>query len=190
MPRFRREACLEYTQIIGILGGLALTGKAPGKFGMLVGTKTAVGISAPKGIPMPEHRVPQWHPISALPMIGQALDGMLESAEEVLQSLEQARPRPHVLDDYTIGRVREAHGTQLNDLWWYTEQLARWHRASPTPTQAQELERLTQQLTALRRALTASLALAEQLQAGTIEKVLAKDDVELALEFLLGKRKP
>ena len=108
---------------------------------MLVGTKTAVGISVPKGILMPDHRVPQWHPISALPMIAQALDGMLESAEEVLQSLEQARPRPHVLDDYTIGRVREAHGTQLNDLWWYTEQLARWQRASPTPAQQQELER-------------------------------------------------
>jgi hypothetical protein len=28
------------------------------------------------------------------------------------------------------------------------------------------------------------------LQDGTIEKVLAKDDVELALEFLRGKRKP
>jgi len=190
MPRFRREACLEFTQIIGILGAGALREKAPGKFGMLVGTKTAVGISVPKGIPMPDHRVPQRHPISALPMTAQALDGMVESAEEVLQSLEQARPRPHVLDDYTIGRGREAHGTQLNDLWWYTEQLARWQGASPTPAQQRELERLTHQLTALRRVLTASLALAEALQAGTIEKVLAKDDVELALEFLLGKRKP
>ena len=112
---------------------------------------------------MSEHRIPQWHPIEALPMIGQALDGMVESAEEVVQSLEQARPRPHVLDDSTIGRVREAHGTQLNDLWWYTEQLARWQRASPTPTQAQELARLTQQLAALHRVLTASLALAEEL---------------------------
>jgi len=41
---------------------------------------------------MSEHRVPQWHPIKALPMIGQAIDGMLESAEDVVQSLEQARP--------------------------------------------------------------------------------------------------
>jgi hypothetical protein len=155
-----------------------------------MGTQTVIGISVSKGIPMPDHRVPQWHPISALPMIAQALDGMLESAADVVQSLEQARPRPHVLDDYTIGRVREAHGTQLNDLWWYTEQLARWQRARPTPTQQQELERLTHQLTALRRVLTASLALAEELQAGTIEKVLAKDDVELAMEFLLGKRTP
>jgi hypothetical protein len=86
--------------------------------------------------------------------------------------------------------LREAHGTQLNDLWWYTEQLARWQRARPTPAQQQELERLTHQLTALRRVLTASLALAEELQAGTIEKVLAKDDVELSMEFLLGKRRP
>src|SRR6266702_5742789 len=156
---------------------------------MLVGTQTAVGISVPKGIPMPEHRVPQWHPISALPMIAQALDGMLESAEEVVQSLEQARPRPHVLDDDTIGRVREAHGTQLNDLWWYTEQLARWQQAGPTPAQARELTRLGGQLETLRRAFTASLALAEELQAGTIEKILAKDDVELAMEYLLGKRK-
>jgi len=105
---------------------------------MLVGTQTAVGISVPKGILMPDHRVPQWHPISALPMIAQALDGMVESAEEVLQSFEQARTRPHVLDDYTIGRARAAHGTQLNDLWWYTEQLGRWQRASPTSTQQQE----------------------------------------------------
>jgi hypothetical protein len=44
---------------------------------------------------------------------------------------------------------------------------------------------LTHQLTALRRVLTASLALAEELQAGTIEKVLAKADVELALEFTI-----
>ena len=139
---------------------------------------------------MSEERVPRWHPIEALPMIGEAIDGILDSAEDVVRSLEQARPRPHILDDYTIGRVREAHGTQLNDLWWYTEQLAQWRQAGPTPAQARELTRLGGQLEALRRALTASLVLAEELQAGTIEKILAKDDVELAVEYLLGKWKP
>lgn len=125
---------------------------------------------------MSEHRVPQWHPIEALPMIGQAIDGMLESAEDVLQSLEQARLRPHVLDDDTIGRVREAHGTQLHDLWWYTEQLTRWQRTSPPPAQAQELIRLTQQLASLRRVLTASLALAEEFGffARRLEKVYSR----------------
>jgi hypothetical protein len=52
------------------------------------------------------------------------------------------------------------------------------------------LIRLDGHLAALRRVLTVSLALAEALQAGTIENVLAKDDRELALEYLRGKRKP
>jgi hypothetical protein len=52
------------------------------------------------------------------------------------------------------------------------------------------LTRLAGQLEALRRVLTASLALAEELQTGTIDRVLAKDDVELALEYLRGQRKP
>jgi hypothetical protein len=50
-------------------------------------------------------------------MIGEVIDGMVASAEGVVRSLEQARPRPHLLDDDTIGRVREAYGTQLKDLW-------------------------------------------------------------------------
>jgi hypothetical protein len=123
-------------------------------------------------------------------MIGGAMDGMLDSAEEVLRSLEQARPWPHLLDEYPIGRVREAHSTQRKELWWYTEPLTRWRPAGPTPVQARELTRVGGQLEALRRVLTASLALAEPLQAGTIETMLAKDEVKLALEYLLGKRKP
>lgn len=78
--------------------------------------RATVDVSSARGVSMPEERVPRWHPIEALLMIGEAIDGMLESAEEVVRSLEQARPRPHILDDSTIGRVREAHGTQLNDL--------------------------------------------------------------------------
>jgi hypothetical protein len=46
------------------------------------------------------------------------------------------------------------------------------------------------QLEALRRVRTASLALTDALQAGTMETMLAKDEVELALAYLLGKRKP
>jgi len=34
------------------------------------------------------------------------------------------------------------------------------------------------------------LSLAEELKEGTIEKVLAKSDLELGLEFLLSKGKP
>src|SRR5208337_4665139 len=60
---------------------------------------------------------PDWQPISRLPLIGSMIDGMLQDAEEHYQTLLQASPKPHVLDDYTVGRVFEVFGSchlQLN----------------------------------------------------------------------------
>ena len=135
------------------------------------------------------HQTPNWQPIDFLPQIAEMIDGMLESAQEVHDSLKQARTRPHVMDDYTLGRVREVHGTQLNDLWLYEEQLSRWTKESPTERQRSEIERLTNQLTALRHVLTLCFALTDEMKDGTIDRILAKDDVELAIEFLMGRRK-
>ena len=136
----------------------------------------------------PSEPTPNWQPISFLPAIAEMVGGMLESAQDVHASLQQARTRPHVMDDATLGRVRQVHGAQLDDLWLYEEQLSRWQKASPTATQRQEIGRLRHQLTTLRQVLSACLALADEMKDGTIEKMLAKDDVDLALEFLLGKR--
>jgi hypothetical protein len=33
--------------------------------------------------------------------------------------------KPHVFDDYTVGRVFEVFGRQKDDLWLFEEQLAR-----------------------------------------------------------------
>ncbi len=117
------------------------------------------------------------------------IDGMLESAEDVSQSLQQAEDRPHVMDDYTVCRVREVHSTQLNDLWLYEEQLARWSKADPILAQSQEIDRLTHQLDRLRSVLTFTLNLTDALKEATIEKVMAKSDIELAIEVLTGKLK-
>ncbi len=139
---------------------------------------------------MSHEPTPNWQPINFLPKLAEMVDGMLESAEDVYSSLQQAQDRPHVMDDYTIGRVREAHTTQRNDLWLYEEQLSRWQHAEPTPAQSTEIKRLQQQLDRLKSVLTLCLALADELAEGTIEKVMGKSDVELAMDVLSGKLKP
>jgi hypothetical protein len=45
---------------------------------------------------------------------------------------------------------------------------------------------LTEQVGRCRTVIDSILSLAEQLKEGTIEKVLAKSDLEVGLEFLLG----
>ncbi len=142
-----------------------------------------------EGNPVADGQTPNWQPISFLPELAEMVDGMLASAEEVYGSLQQAQDRPHVMDDYTIGRVREVHTTQRNDLWLYEEQLARWQHTMPTLAQETEIKRLQRQLDQLRSVLTVCLALTDELKEGTIDKVLGKSDVELAIEVLTGKRK-
>ena len=118
------------------------------------------------------------------------IDGMLASTEDVYGSLQQTQHRPHVMNDYTIGRVRDVHTTQRNDLWLYEEQLAQWQQAAPALAQATEIRRLQQQLDRLRSVLTTCLALTEELKEGTIEKVLGKSDIEMAVDFLSGRLTP
>jgi len=91
---------------------------------------------------MSQNQEPRWNPISRLPMIATAIDEMLGTAEEQHGNLQQARERPHVLDDYTVGRVIKVFTEQSNDLWLYEEQLARWKKDDLTATQRQEVERL------------------------------------------------
>ena len=60
---------------------------------------------------------PHWSPISRLPEIATAIDGMLEMAEEQYSTLLEVRDRPHVLDDSTVGRVIEVFTKESEDLW-------------------------------------------------------------------------
>ena len=136
---------------------------------------------------MNHHPHPTWQPITQLPLIASLIDGMLESAEEQYQTLQSARPRPHVLDDYTVGRVIAVFTTQQDDLWLFEEQLRRWAAQELTDGQRREVGRLTSQLGQLRQVIAAILALADELKSGTIEQVLAKSDAQLGLEALLRR---
>jgi hypothetical protein len=138
---------------------------------------------------MTEHKTPNWQPITFLPKLSEMIDGMLESAEDVYQSLQQGQDRPHVLDNYTVGRVRDVYTTQRNDLWLYEEQLSHWQDVTPMPAEGEEIKRLQHQLDRLRNVLTSCLALTDELQEGTIENVLGKSDIEIALDVLSGKLK-
>jgi hypothetical protein len=40
-------------------------------------------------------------PISALPLIGSMIDGLLDEVEQQYGNLQSCRTQPHVLDDYT-----------------------------------------------------------------------------------------
>jgi len=134
---------------------------------------------------MAEQATPQWQPSGKVFLVGTMIDGMLENAREQYATLLEARPKPHVLDDYTVGRLVEVYTAQRDDLWLWDEQLRRWSEASLNRLRRREVERLQGQMVALRAVVGDILALADELGRGTIEKMMAKSDVEVGLEMLM-----
>ena len=101
----------------------------------------------------------------------------------------EARPRPHVLDDYTLGRIAKLYGDQREDVALYAQQLARWADEPLNPAQREELARLQAQIKKLGEVTATILSLAEELKPKTIDRPLEKIDSEVGLEFLQGRSK-
>ena len=133
---------------------------------------------------MTKRTSPQWQPISQLPLLVRHINGVLLSANKQHGLLQLARSRPYILDDDTVGRVKEVFTTQQGDLWLFDEQLERWKALPLTAAQRQEVERLVAQMQELHTVLAAILELAKELEQGTIERQLAKSDLELGMEVL------
>ena len=138
---------------------------------------------------MADDPAPNWQPLTALPLIASLIDGELADAQEHHATLLTVRDRPYVLDDATVERSIKLHTEQRDFLGVFAEQLARWRHERPTDAQRRELDRLEGQFERLRAVLTNILALAEELQPGTIERVLAQSDLELGMEALLRMTK-
>ena len=133
---------------------------------------------------------PNWQPITQLALIGSFIDEALQGVTENDENLRRAQDKPHVLDDHTLNRVIQVYSEQRDDLWFYEDQLARWQKETLSTGQRQEVTRLVTQVAKLKELLPSVLALAESLKAGSIDTILAKSDMELALEVLLGQRPP
>lgn len=107
-----------------------------------------------------------------------------------LQPLLEARPKPWVLDDALINRSKRVNGEALQWCGVYDRQLTRWLSQHLTPAQRREVTRLQGVQRNQRRVLNELLALLDELAANTIDRQLAKSDIQLGLEYVLGLGPP
>ncbi len=136
---------------------------------------------------MPKANQVNWQPISQMPLISSMIDTSLNDTREHLSTLSKAKDRPHVLDDTTVDRVEQVHTEQMEFVDIYTQQIGRWRTEKPSTSQARELDRMEKQNQQLRGITADVLALASQLRKGAIERILGMRDLELGLQYLLGR---
>ena len=88
-----------------------------------------------------------------------------------------------------VGRVTKLYGDQREDVALYAQQLARWAEQPLTPAQREEVARLQAQIKKVGEVTAAILSLAEELRPRTIDRLLAKSDSEVGLEWLPPRRR-
>jgi hypothetical protein len=129
---------------------------------------------------------PRWQPLSLLPVVALMIDEVVQNSEDQHEAFSEARDKPHVLDDATVSRATRLYKAQLEDLRLYEEQLKRWQMQPLTGDQRREVDRLLGQLPRIKQLSEAILEMLDEIKEGTIDKILAKSDLEVGLEFLLG----
>lgn len=134
--------------------------------------------------------MPNWQPLSMLPMMAEMVSGTLDEVNTQLQSLRAAQEKPHVLDDHTISRVLKVYGEQQDFLWVYEGQLERWQKETLSGVQRQQIEQMAATLAQLNPGLAKILAIARDLKDKTIESVMSKSDEEIMADIFSGKMKP
>jgi hypothetical protein len=135
---------------------------------------------------MPDADPVNWQPISEMPLIASMIDGALDDTRDHMGTLNEARARPHVLDDATIDRVERVHTEQLEYVDIYDQQIGRWRTEKPSADQTRELDRMEEQNRQLRAVTMQVLALADELRKGSIDRIMEMSDFELGLQALLG----
>jgi len=130
-------------------------------------------------------RTPIMHPISKLPVIRDLIDGQVEEDAPLLGNLRDALATPWVMDNQTVARTTRLYRERLDFIPHYRQQLALWSGDPDHGHLLPEFERLVGQVSTLEVTAREILAIAAKLKVGTIEKMLAKSDLELGLEALL-----
>ena len=118
-------------------------------------------------------------------MIAGMIDGQTTEAKRQFTLLLEARCKPYILNDATIQHVNKVIKEQEEFLWIYEKQLSKWQQeVKSSSVQQREIARLQEQVKQWAKTITAILSLAEELRTETIEKVMAKSDLELGIELL------
>ncbi|MCX4429719.1 hypothetical protein [Streptomyces mirabilis] len=130
-----------------------------------------------------------WHPISKLEFFIDHTRRWAVDVREHLETLEEARTKPHVLADSDVARIKRVYTEQAGDLTLFEEQAEKWEQLTDlSSSRRAKLQTLNEQLAELRELNKKVLAVADELAKDTIDTAMAASDAELGLAVLLGER--
>ena len=130
---------------------------------------------------------PTFHPISKALSFLEITDGMLKSSQEQLVNMKNIKDKPHILNDELINRSVKLYTSQNEDLDLFLQQCSLWREKELTEIQQYQVTTIEENANTLIKIHNQILDIVDKCKDSTIDKILAKDDLELALDALSGK---
>lgn len=127
-----------------------------------------------------------WYTINTLDMFFKMASNQLSQVKEQYDSLLAVKDKPHVLDDQIIERVIKCYTDQKELLTPERKQFEKWEKEEKlSTTQKEKINKAYEIIDKKGKIIDDILLLSKELEKGTIDKIMAKDDIELGLEFLM-----
>jgi len=130
---------------------------------------------------------PTFHHISKALSILEITHGMLESSKDQLVNMENIKDKPYVLNDELINRSIKLYTSQNEDLDIFLQQCVIWKNKELNELQQYQVTTIEENINSLLKINNQILAIVDACKDSTINKILAKDDLELAIDALSGK---
>ena len=129
---------------------------------------------------------PTFHPISKAPSILGITNDMLDSSKEQLVSMEKIKDKPYVLTDELIKRSIKLYTSQNEDLEFFLQQCSIWREKKLNELQQYQVRAIEDNVDTITKINNEILVIVNTCKNSTIDKILEKDDLELAFEALTG----
>jgi len=124
---------------------------------------------------------PTFHPISKALSILEITHGMLESSKEQLVNMENIKDKPYVLNDELNNRSIKLYTSQNEDLDIFLQQCVIWKNKELNELQQYQVTTIEENINSLLKINNQILSIVDACKESTINKILAKDDLELAI---------
>ena len=125
--------------------------------------------------------------IEMIPLLLRTVSGTLVASKDQRDNMRMAK-KPFVLDDEIIKRSEKVYRAQIAETEFFLAQCKYWKQSELTEAQLQQIYEIETSTNKLREINAELLSILEYSKSYTIDKILKKDNMELALEVLTGKK--
>jgi hypothetical protein len=127
-----------------------------------------------------------FHALGMIPTYLEITAAQLHESLEQLKHLEPCKNKPYILDDEIVDRIIKLYSEKSELVAAGLQQCKFWRDQNPTSIQLADIEKIEKFSKRLQKTSEQILFLARHYKDHTINRILEKDDVELALDYLLG----